>query len=243
MSKLASYAVVIARLVVKDKDYGPQSFVVPIRDPITGKVVKGVEMGDIGPKYGLNTKDNAFAIFTSYRVPRSSLLARYISVSRDGGVTTQGNLKIGYFAMMFIRIFIIQEASFFLAKPLAIALRYSAYRKQFKTGDNGEERIILDYQNQQYRLTPFLAAAYAYYFTYLKTKAVFSETEAKIKKGDMSGMGALHRLLSTLKPFISWGVLKGTDECRQVCGGHGYLDYAGLSYEVGEYGNRCIYEG
>ena len=145
MSKIANHSVVIARLVVKGKDYGPQSFIVHIRDPVTKAQAKGVEMGDVGSKYGYNNKDNAYAIFTSCRVPRSALLARYISVSREGTVTTQGNLKIGYFAMMFIRIYIIQEASFFLAKPLAIALRYSAYRKQFKTSPDGTERIILDY--------------------------------------------------------------------------------------------------
>ena len=78
--------------------------------------------------------------------------------------------------MMYIRTYIILEASSYLARPLAIALRYSAYRKQFKTSPDGTERIILDYQNQQYRLTPFLASAYAYFFAYRKTKAAFSET-------------------------------------------------------------------
>ena len=120
----------------------------PLRDPKTGMPAKGVELGDVGSKYGYQNKDNGYAIFSSYRVPRSALLAKYISVSREGDVTTQGDLKIGYFAMMFIRIYILQEAPFFLAKPLAIALRYSAYRKQFKTAQDGSERVILDYQNQ-----------------------------------------------------------------------------------------------
>ena len=59
----------------------------------------------------------------------------------------------------------------------------------------------------------------------------------------MSGLGALHRLLSALKPIITWNVLKGVDECRQACGGYGYLDFAGISKEIGDYASRCIFEG
>ena len=59
----------------------------------------------------------------------------------------------------------------------------------------------------------------------------------------MSGLGALHRLLSAFKPFITWNVLKGCEECRQACGGYGYLDFAGISQEVGDYAVRCTFEG
>lgn len=129
LGKLANHAVVLARLVVKGKSYGMQTFVVRIREAGSHVPLKGVELGDIGPKHGYQNKENGYAIFTHFRVPGSALLARYISVSKEGTVTTQGDPKIAYFTMMFNRIYIIQECHAYLGKSLAIALRYSAYRR------------------------------------------------------------------------------------------------------------------
>ena len=34
----------------------------------------GCEMGDIGPKFGYNSKDNGYLIFKNYRIPRKNLV-------------------------------------------------------------------------------------------------------------------------------------------------------------------------
>ena len=142
---MGNHAFVIARLIVKGKDYGPQTFIVPIRSMEDHMPLPGVEVGDIGPKHGYQNKDNGYAIFTNVRVPRSSLLCRYIRVSREGEVSTHGDPKVAYFTMMYNRILIIQEASHYLSRPVTIALRYSAFRSQFKTAEGGGERKVLDY--------------------------------------------------------------------------------------------------
>ena len=34
----------------------------------------GIELGDIGPKFGYNTKDNSFMIMKDVRIPRNNLV-------------------------------------------------------------------------------------------------------------------------------------------------------------------------
>ena len=38
-------------------------FLVPIRDTNTHKPLTGIEVGDIGPKFGYDSKDNGYLIF------------------------------------------------------------------------------------------------------------------------------------------------------------------------------------
>lgn len=59
---------------------------VPIRDLNTHKPLPGVEVGDIGPKLGYATKDNGFLKFTHCRIPRFNMLAKYITVTKEGEV-------------------------------------------------------------------------------------------------------------------------------------------------------------
>ena len=243
LGKVGNHAAVIARLIVKGKDYGPQTFIVPIRSMEDHMPLPGVEVGDIGPKHGYQNKDNGYAIFTNVRVPRSALLCKYIRVSREGEVSMHGNPKVAYFTMMLNRILIISEGYSYLARPVTIALRYSAFRSQFKTTEDGQERAVIDYQNQQYRLVPYLAQSFAFFFAARKARNMFFEMQAEVAKGDTSKLGELHRVLSAFKTFITWEVLQGCEESRQACGGHGYLEYAGISQEALDYAARCTYEG
>ena len=50
----------------------------------THRPLAGIEVGDIGPKFGFNDKDNGYCIFNQFRVPRRSLLMKYISVDKNG---------------------------------------------------------------------------------------------------------------------------------------------------------------
>ena len=59
----ANHAIVFARLCIDNDDFGVQPFLVPIRDFETHKHLPGVKTGDMGPKLGWNTADNAWGIF------------------------------------------------------------------------------------------------------------------------------------------------------------------------------------
>lgn len=80
LAKTSTHAVVMARLFVAGTDHGPHAFVVQLRDMETHKALPGIEMGDIGPKFGYNGVDNGFMRFDHVLVPRSAMLARYATV-------------------------------------------------------------------------------------------------------------------------------------------------------------------
>ena len=44
----ATHAMIMARCISQDSDYGVQPFIVPVRDPVTYKPLPGIEIGDIG---------------------------------------------------------------------------------------------------------------------------------------------------------------------------------------------------
>ncbi len=48
----ANYAIVIARLILEGEDYGPHPFLCQIRDLTTHTSLRGIYVGDIGPKLG-----------------------------------------------------------------------------------------------------------------------------------------------------------------------------------------------
>ena len=86
-----NHAAVFAQLIIDGKRYGVHAFLVPIRDPKTLQVFKGIEAGDIGPKYNFQTKDNGYAIFNNYRIPRKNMLMKYHVVSKEGKYSIQGD--------------------------------------------------------------------------------------------------------------------------------------------------------
>jgi acyl-CoA oxidase len=60
---------------------------VPIRDMETHRPLPGVEVGDIGPKFGFGAKDNGYCLFTNVRIPRTYMMMRYVSVDREGNIS------------------------------------------------------------------------------------------------------------------------------------------------------------
>lgn len=74
MGKLSCYAAVYAKLMINGKSHGVQVFLVPTRNPTTWEPLPGLEMGDIGPKFGYNSKDNGYMILRNVRIPRTNLL-------------------------------------------------------------------------------------------------------------------------------------------------------------------------
>jgi alkylation response protein AidB-like acyl-CoA dehydrogenase len=91
----------MAQLVLDGKSYGPHVFVVPIRDLKTHEPLPGVTVGDVGPKFGLNTLDNGFVLFDHVRIPHENMLAKYAHVDKfTGAYQRPPNAKIGYGTMV-----------------------------------------------------------------------------------------------------------------------------------------------
>ncbi|XP_034532987.1 peroxisomal acyl-coenzyme A oxidase 3 [Notolabrus celidotus] len=253
LGKTATHAVVFAQLYTPDQVcHGLHSFVVPVRDPQTLLALPGVLVGDMGKKLGQNGLDNGFALFHSVRIPRENLLNKTGDVTPDGRYVTpfkDPNKRFGASlgALSGGRISITRMALTNLKLALIVAVRYSATRRQFGPKDT-EEIPVLEYQLQQWRLIPYLATAYALeHFT----KTIFMNfVEFQIgqmmrdKSDRQAEMGReIHAIGCSSKPLGSWMAQRGIQECREACGGHGYLAMNRLGDLRSDNDPNCTYEG
>jgi len=80
MGLTCTHALVYAKLIIEGKKFGVHPFIVPIRSRETHEPLPGCEMGDIGAKFGYNSKENGYLLFEHVRIPRDYMLGRYAFV-------------------------------------------------------------------------------------------------------------------------------------------------------------------
>ncbi|XP_022101091.1 peroxisomal acyl-coenzyme A oxidase 3-like [Acanthaster planci] len=253
MGKTATHALMYAQLYTPDGVcHGLHPFVVPLRDPKTLQSYPGLVLGDMGKKMGQNGLDNGFVSFNDYRIPRVNLLNRGGDVTPEGKYVTPYKDPTKRFssalgALSAGRVGIISMAVVNLKKALTIAVRYSAVRKQFGPTD-AEEIPVLEYQLQQWRLLPHVAAMYVLHSfanyigdqyhefvigNFLRDK---SERQARFSR-------ELHAYCSAGKPLATWAARDAVQECREACGGHGFLWASGFGEIRNDNDPNCTYEG
>lgn len=109
--------------------------------------MKGIDSGDLGPKFGYESKDNGWATYDHVRIPRTNMLMRVASVNKEGEFSLQADPKVLYTTMMLIRTSIVLDCPGSTIYALLIALRYGAVRRQFSTMEKTKvERRVIDYQ-------------------------------------------------------------------------------------------------
>eukprot|EP00079_Xenopus_tropicalis_P012089 XP_002938687.2 PREDICTED: peroxisomal acyl-coenzyme A oxidase 3 [Xenopus tropicalis] len=253
MGKTATHAVVYAQLYTSDgKCHGLHSFVVQIRDPQTLLPMPGVMVGDIGKKLGQNGLDNGFAMFHNVRIPQENLLNRTGEITSSGTYTSaykdpKQRLGASLGTLSSGRVSIMSMAVVNLKLAISIAIRFSATRRQFGPTED-EEIPVLEYQLQQWRLIPYLAAAYA--LDYFSKTFFMNLVELQIgifmkdKSQRQAELGKeIHALSCAGKPLASWTAQHGAQECREACGGHGYLAMNRLGDIRSDNDPNCTYEG
>lgn len=74
LGRMANHAIVVAQLLLPAANspdqfvsHGPHPFIVQVRDMKTHQPLNGIVVGDIGPKYGYMTVDNAYMLFDKFR--------------------------------------------------------------------------------------------------------------------------------------------------------------------------------
>ncbi|KAF4530544.1 hypothetical protein B566_EDAN016997 [Ephemera danica] len=253
LGQSATHATIFAQLIMPDgENKGLHAFLTPIRNTRTMLPFPGVIVGDMGEKLGLNAMDNGFVIFSHYRIPRDNLLDRTGTVTPEGRYVTpykDPNKRFGASlgSLLAGRVAIVSFCVSNMLKAVVIAVRYSAVRRQFGPM-HGPELPVIEYQLQQWRLFPYLSATFvltAFADLVLKEYMDFSIAllmgEDKDKLNDI-GI-EMHVLLSSAKPLFSWLAQHGIQECREACGGHGYLRAAGLGGLRNDNDANCTYEG
>ncbi|KAF5278463.1 hypothetical protein FQA39_LY05952 [Lamprigera yunnana] len=252
LGKTCTVVLLFAQLYTNDQCHGLHAFVVPVRDPKTLLPYPGIIVGDIGEKIGLHGIDNGFIMFQNYRIPRENLLNRTADVTPDGEYESSFSepgkiLGAALENLLAGRIGIISECSNNLVTAVTIAVRYAALRKQFGPSA-GTELPILEYQLHQWRLFPYLAASgvYRVFITsvatdYFNTLELSNTDDAVDNLREM--VSEMHAIISATKPLISWCARDAIQECREACGGHGFLKAARLG-DLRNTVDPCVsYEG
>ncbi|QCU78075.1 acyl-CoA dehydrogenase [Citricoccus sp. SGAir0253] len=219
-------AVVFAQLITRGVNHGVHAFFVPLRDA-TGAFLPGVGGEDDGLKGGLNGIDNGRLHFDHVRVPRTHLLDRYGSVDAEGAYSSPiDSPGRRFFTMIGTlvqgRVSLALSGAAASALALKGAITYGNERRQFNASSETHEEVLLDYQLHQRRLIDRLARTYADALAanelLEKFDAVFSgEADTDDDRQE------LETLAAAIKPLATWNALDTLQECREACGGAGFM--------------------
>ncbi|GMF12628.1 unnamed protein product [Phytophthora lilii] len=246
LGKTANHAIVHARLFLDGKDVGVQAFLVQIRSMEDHQPLPGIEVGDIGPKLGFNAIDNGYCAFHKIRVPRENMMMRYAKVLPDGTFVKPKSDKLVYLTMVHVRANLVENFALTMAKAATITTRFSAARIQGRTPDNKGEFQVLDYQNQQHKLFPFIAISYAAKFAARDMMARHDAAVEIVKSGNgdfAAKLATLHAVSSGLKAWLAEKVSDGVESCRRLCGGHGFTQSGNLAHLFNEIVGANTFEG
>lgn len=227
-AETARVAAVFAQLITPDGvNHGVHCLVVPIRDE-DGADLPGVTTSDCHYKGGLPGVDNGRIVFDHVRVPRENLLNKYADVAADGTYTSPiENPNRRFFTMLGTlirgRVTVGGSAAAATRVALDIAVRYALQRRQFSAPDGDDDEIlIMDYLVHQRRLLPLIARSYALQFAQNELVAKCHELQTS-DDPDAEEQRELESRAAGLKAANTWHATRAIQECREACGGAGYL--------------------
>lgn len=220
-------AVVFAQLVTSGVNHGVHAFYVDLRDPETKEFLPGIGGEDDGVKGGLNGIDNGRLHFSNVRIPRTNLLNRYGNVDPDGTYSSPiASPGRRFFTMLgtLVQGRVSLDGAAVAASKLALktAIQYATERRQFNASSHTDEEVLLDYQRHQRRLFTRLATTYAAGFAHEQLLQKFDDVFSGAHDTDEDRQD-LETLAAALKPLSTWHALDTLQECREACGGAGFL--------------------
>jgi len=216
----ARLATVFAQLIAEGRNHGVHAVLVPLRDS-DHRLLPGIRIEDNGYKHGLNGVDNGKIWFRQVQVPRENLLDRYGSIREDGTYHSDiADDNKRFFTMLGTlvggRICVAKGALSGARQALAIAVKYALRRRQFNEVHKIQEDLIMDYPTHQLRLTPPIAKAYVY-------QVALDRLIADYAGDDGTDRRQLETQVAGLKAIVTWFADNTIQECREACGGKGYL--------------------
>jgi acyl-CoA oxidase len=218
----STMSVVFAQLIVEEINHGIHAIVVPLREA-SHTTLEGITIEDCGTKMGLNGIDNGRIWFDYVKVPVENLLNKYGTITENGQYQSSiDNDSKRFFTMLGAlvggRISVGLGAARASMTSLQIAIEYSLRRRQF--GSEAHEKsefLIMDYPTHMYRLIPRTINTIIYHQTMQMLAAEFANGP------DEHAMRKIETKAAGLKAVISWLATDTIQECREACGGKGYL--------------------
>jgi acyl-CoA oxidase len=216
----STMASVFAQLIVDGKNHGVHAILVPIRDA-EHQLMPGVTIEDNGYKLGLNGVDNGKIWFHQVAVPSTNLLNKYGDITPDGSYYSAiENPSKRFFTMLGTlvggRICVARAGLGGAKKALAIAVKHALKRRQFNDSIKIQEDLLMDYPSHQLRLTPAIASCFVYDVTLSHMMNVYSDPNITDKR-------KVETQVAGLKSIVTWFANDTIQECREACGGKGYL--------------------
>ncbi|MFD0796459.1 acyl-CoA dehydrogenase [Maribacter chungangensis] len=216
----STMASVFAQLIVNGKNEGVHAILVPIRGE-NHNLLPGVRIEDNGYKLGLNGVDNGKIWFHQVSVPRENLLNKYGNITPEGTYESEiKNPNKRFFTMLGTlvggRICVARAGLGGAKMALTIAIKHALKRRQFNDSVKIQEDLLMDYPSHQLRLTPLVASAYIYHVTLDKMMEIYCDESQPDKR-------KVETQVAGLKSIITWYANSAIQECREACGGKGYL--------------------
>ena len=170
------------------------------------------DLGHLGPPLG---------------VPRENLLNKYGDVTAEGVYSSPiENVGRRFFTMLGTlirgRVTVGGSAGAAARVALDIATRYALQRRQFEAPKTDDEVIIMDYLVHQRRLLPLIAKSYALQFAQNELVSDLHDLNA-VAEPDGEVQRELEARAAGLKAAATWHATHAIQECREACGGAGYL--------------------
>jgi acyl-CoA oxidase len=238
-AKHARMAAVFCQLFTPDENgdlgesHGVHCIVVEVRDE-DGKAKPGVGIGDHLHKGGLKGVDNGTFTFDHVRVPRENLLNRFADVSEDGEYSSPIESDGARFftmlgALIRGRITVGAASGAAARSALTIATSYANLRRQFAADDDLPENKLIEHRKHRLRLIPLIARSYGLQLASNQLIARIHDLESQeIDRTDMTkeqrwDQRELEAHAAALKAANTAHATRTIQECREACGGAGYM--------------------
>ncbi|WP_280456316.1 acyl-CoA dehydrogenase family protein [Nocardia brasiliensis] len=213
----ATYAMVLARLVVDGSDEGHHWFRVPLRPSEGAMPFAGIRIRRADPKGGLPGNQTGMLHFDQYRMPLDALMSGWAQIDDAGKYVSEIPSRERYLRCLGTfsqeRIFPVTGAAAVMRRCSAITLRYSTYRET-------SGKILLSFEHYRERLMPVVAEALALQHL---TEHLIEQWAGRYRTEPITSHGrSLHGLTSAAKAHASWAANTALVELRELCGGHGF---------------------
>lgn len=186
-------------------------------------------------KIGHQGVDNGWIQFKKLRIPRTNMLAKWVSLDRQGNYTPAPNPAVMYATLIPERLSLIDSTNAMISQVLTIATRYGVVRRQ---GNKNQQ--IMDYQSHYVKLIPAISFMYMLKSANSEIENNFNIFTSGGKIEDplvyLNHMGEMHCVSASIKGLSGWYSSEILETCRRSCGGHAYSQYNAIGAITNDWG-------